>query len=192
MGVVSFIIIVVTSLVSIVLIGYIISIYNGIVRLKLNIEKAWSNIDVLLKQRTDELPNLILAVKGYMKHEKNVMKEVTDARAAAVGAGSVHAKAAADNILGSALKSLFAVSENYPQLKANENFMRLQKRISAIEDQIADRREFYNDSVTTYNTRIQQVPYIIIAKLFNYHEKELFRADAKGMKGAVKLSINAT
>jgi LemA protein len=150
-------------------------LYNSLVRLENNIEKAWSNIDVLLKQRADEIPRLIDTVKGYMKFEKNVIQDVTDARTQILNARSVPEKAEADYITTGALKSLFAVAENYPDLKASENFLKLQKRISEIEDHIADRREFYNDSVNIFNIRIKQIPYIFISRRLGYTEKEYFK-----------------
>ncbi|MEK6983415.1 MAG: LemA family protein [Nanoarchaeota archaeon] len=158
------------------LIGYIIAIFNGLIQLKNNIKKAWSNIDVLLKQRTDELPNLVNAVKGYMKHEKEVLNEITKARTAILNAKTMSEKAKADNIITNALKTIFAVAENYPKLRANENFMQLQERITGLENEIADRREFYNDSVTAYNIRIQSIPDIMVAKMMSYKAEELFKA----------------
>ena len=155
--------------------GYFISVYNSLVRLKNNIEKAWSNIDVLLKQRHDELTKLLETVKGYMKYEERVLKEVTAARTAFLNAETVADKAKADNIMSGALKSLFAVAENYPDLKANQNFIQFQSRISGLEDQIADRREFYNDSVNVYNIRIQQIPDVFIARMLGYLHKDLFQ-----------------
>ncbi len=150
--------------------------YNRLIRLKNNIEKAWSNIDVLLKQRFNELTNLMETVKGYMKHEKTVLSEVTAARTNFMHARTVGEKADANFYLTSAFRSIFAVAENYPQLKASDNFLQLQNRISALEDAIADRREFYNDSVTTFNTRIEQIPYVFLASLLDYRKIELFRA----------------
>jgi len=170
---------IVFGLVIIILIGYFISIYNSLVRLKNNINKAWSNIDVLLKQRHDELTKLLETVKGYMKYEEKVLTRVTEARTAFLNAGTVGEKAKADNMMSSALKSLFAVSENYPDLKASASFGQFQGRISEIENQIADRREFYNDSVNTFNIRIEQIPHVIIARMLGYKSRELFKvADA--------------
>ena len=161
-------------IVAIVIIGYIVTIYNGLIKLKNNIKKSWANIDVLLKQRSDELPKLIATVKGYMKHEKEVLENLTKARTNFLNANTVAETAAADNMISGALKSLFAVSENYPNLKANENFMQLQKRISGIENEIADRREFYNDSVNQYNIRIQSIPDVIVARMMGYTNEEMF------------------
>lgn len=166
--------------VSLFAIVFIISLYNSIIRLKNNIEKAFANIDVLLKQRFDELPNIIATVKGYAKYEKGVLQEITRLRT--VPTSSLAEKAAASQALSGVFKTVFAVAENYPKLMANEQFLALQKRISELEDNIADRREFYNDSVNTYNTRIEQFPYNIFAKTFSYTRKELFTADANEKK----------
>ncbi len=177
MSIVLTIVVIIVVLVLVVLGGYFISIYNSLVRLKNNINKAWSNIDVLLKQRHDELTKLMNTVKGYMKYEEKVLTAVTEARTAFMGAKSVPDKAKADNMMTGALKSLFAVAENYPDLKANQNFMQFQDRISSLENQIADRREFYNDSVNTFNIRIEQIPHVIIARMLGYTARELFKVD---------------
>jgi LemA protein len=155
--------------------AYLITIYNSLVRLKNDIDKAWANIDVLLKQRHDELPKLIETCKGYMGYEQKTFQLITEARTAYMRAGSVGEKAAADNMISGALKSLFAVSENYPDLKANNNFMQLQKRISELEEKIADRREFFNDDVNTYNIRIQQLPDVFIAGMMHLQHRDLFK-----------------
>ena len=167
------------------LVGLAVSIYNRLVLLKNNINKAWSNIDVLLKQRHDELTKLLEVVKGYMRHEEHVLTEVTKARTAFMGASSVGEKAQASNMLTGALKSLFAVSENYPDLKADTSFLNFQSRISDLEDQIADRREFYNDSVNVYNIRIAQIPDVIIARMLAYTERDLFEAGETDKKDVV-------
>ena len=155
--------------------AYLVTIYNSLVRLKNDIDKAWANIDVLLKQRHDELPKLIETCKGYMQYEQKTFQLITEARTAYMRAGSVGEKAAADNMISGALKSLFAVSENYPELKANNNFMQLQKRISELEEKIADRREFFNDDVNTYNIRIQQLPDVFIAGFMHLQHRDLFK-----------------
>ncbi len=154
---------------------YFITIYNSLVRLKNDIGKAWANIDVLLKQRHDELPKLIETCKGYMQYEQATLQKVIEARNAYTQASSVGQKAQADNMITAALKGLFALSESYPDLKANNNFMQLQKRISELEERIADRREFYNDDVNTYNIRIQQLPDVFIARMLNLQHHELFK-----------------
>lgn len=175
MSIVLTVVAIVVVLVLVVLGGYFISIYNSLVRLKNNINKAWSNIDVLLKQRHDELTKLMNTVKGYMKYEEKVLTEVTKARTAFMDAQSVGDKAKADNLMTGALKSLFAVAENYPELKANQSFIQFQDRISSLENQIADRREFYNDSVNTFNIRIEQIPHVIVARMLGYTARELFK-----------------
>lgn len=159
-----------------IIVFWLIGMYNSLIKLKNNINKSWSNIDVLLKQRSDELPKLIESVKGYMKHEKGVLEGVTKARTAFMNAKSVGEMAQADNMISGALKTLFAVAENYPTLKANENFMQLQQRISGLENEIADRREFYNDSVNTFNIRIESFPDMIVANFMHLKQRELFKA----------------
>jgi LemA protein len=154
---------------------YLITIYNSLVRLKNDIDKAWANIDVLLKQRHDELPKLIETCKGYMQSEQRTFQLITEARTAFMKATSVAEKAQADNMVSGALKSLFAVAQNYPELKANNNFMQLQKRISELEERIADRREFFNDDVNTYNIRIQQLPDVFIASMLHLERRDLFK-----------------
>jgi LemA protein len=159
------------------LVVYFVSIFNGLAMLKNNIGKSWANIDVLLTQRADELPNLVSTVKGYMAHEQKTLQAVTDARTALMNAKTITEKAGADNETKQAIKTLFAVAENYPNLKANENFLKLQGRITGLENEIADRREFYNDSVTAYNIRIQSIPDIVLAKLLKYTPEVLFKAE---------------
>jgi LemA protein len=154
---------------------YFITIYNSLVRLRNDMDKAWANIDVLLKQRHDELPKLIETCKGYMQYEQKTFQLITEARTAFMKAGSVAEKAQADNLVSGALKSLFAVAENYPDLKANNNFMQLQKRISELEERIADRREFFNDDVNTYNIRIQQLPDVFVARMLSLQRRDLFK-----------------
>jgi LemA protein len=168
-----------------IIIGWLVGMYNGLVRLKNDIEKAWSNINVLLKQRTDELPKLIASVKGYMKHEKGVLEGVTKARTAFMSAKTMSEKAGADNMLSGALKTLFAVSESYPDLKANENFMQLQSRISGLENELADRREFYNDATNNYNIKIESFPDMFVANMMKLSKKEMFQvseADKQDVK----------
>ena len=154
---------------------YLVILYNALIRLQIDTDRAWANIDVLLKQRHDEIPNLVEAVKGYMQHEQRTLLAVTEARTASMNAVSVGQKAQADLLVTGALRGVFAVAENYPQLKANENFLRLQTRISELEEHIADRREFFNDDVTTYNTRIRQIPDVFLARRMNMQPRELFK-----------------
>jgi len=155
---------------------YAINIYNHLVRIKHNVAKAWSNIDVLLKQRHDEIPKLVETCKQYMKFEKDTLEKVMQARSQVSSARQSQDMAglgAAEGMLRMGLGNLFAVAEAYPELKANENFQHLQGRISSLESAIADRREFYNESVNINNTRIEQFPDIIIARLLNFTERDL-------------------
>jgi LemA protein len=163
-------------------IAYIAILFNGLVRLRNENDRAWANIDVLLKQRHDEIPNLIETVKGYMQHEQQTLAAVTQARAASVNAASIGQKALADVKMASALHGFFAVAENYPQLKANENFLKLQSRISEIEERIADRREFFNDDVATYNTRIAQIPDVFVATFMELKPRQLFQVSDEDKK----------
>ena len=160
----------------------IVVIYNRIVQLQNNIDKSWANIDVTLQQRSSELPNLISTVKGYMKHERELLETITKARSFLEKETDLSKKAAADNLISESLKSLFAVVENYPDLKAVENFIHLQNRISGLENELADRREFYNDSVTIYNTRIQSIPDLILAKILDLKPKTLYKASESDKK----------
>jgi LemA protein len=155
---------------------YIVATYNVLVRLKHNVSKAWSNIDVLLKQRHDELPKLVETCKQYMQYEQDVLERVVKARtsvAEARMAGDVGALGAAETEMRIGLGKLFAVAENYPDLKSNETFQHLQSRISGLETEIADKREFYNESVNTNNIRVEQFPDNIVARLFGFGLREL-------------------
>lgn len=165
----------------------VIWLYNSFIRLRMRVNNAWSQIDVQLKRRYDLIPNLVEAVKGYMKHEKSVLENVTKARAALVS-GGMEDKAKASNQITQALKSIFAVAESYPQLKANENFMQLQEELSGTESKIAYARQFYNDSVADYNEALQKFPGNLFAKLFSFTAKEFFAAEAEEKK-AVKVSF---
>ena len=161
-------------------------LYNRLVRLKNQVENAWRQIDVQLKRRTDLIPNLIETVKGYVKHERETLDSVTQARAAVMDArkGSSDPKKAAqaDNMLSSTLKSLFAVAESYPDLKANQNFLQLQEELSGTENKIAAARQYYNDMVMAFNTRIESFPDMIFAGIFNFTKKDLFEADEEDKK----------
>jgi LemA protein len=161
---------------------YAIILYNGLVRLRNENDRAWANIDVLLKQRHDEIPNLVETVKGYMQHEQQALTAIAQARAASINAASIGQKAVADLKMESALRGLFAVAENYPQLKANENFLKLQQRISELEERIADRREFFNDDVTAYNTRIGQIPDVFVASFMSLKPRSMFQVSDEDRK----------
>ena len=153
------------------LVGYLISLYNSLIQVKNNIEKAWKNIDVLLMQRHDELPKLIDAVKGYMKHERELLKRITQLRAGYRNAGTMGEKTRIENDLNREIGRLRITLEQYPDLKASNNFLQLQGRISAIESSIADRRELFNDSVNIYNIQVERFPELILAKIMNYRRQ---------------------
>lgn len=153
--------------------GTIISIYNRLVMLKFNVEKAFANIDVLLKQRADEIPNLINVVKESKHYEESVLTKLTSLRTQFLNSTKSDDKIKTSNEISSVVKSLFAVTENYPDLKANKNFLRLQTRASEIENAISDRREFFNESVNMYNIGIHEFPNLILAKLIAYNDKSL-------------------
>ncbi len=160
---------------------YAISIYNHLVRLKHNVSKAWSNIDVLLKQRHDEIPKLVETCKQYMKYEQETLEKVMQARAQVAQAREnqdVAGLGLAEGALRMGLGQLFALAEDYPELRANENFQHLQSRISTLENSIADRREFYNDSVNINNIGIEQFPDIIVARLLGFGPRELLEFEA--------------
>jgi LemA protein len=161
---------------------YAIGLYNGLVSLKHAVDQAWANIDVLLKQRHDELPKLLETVKGYMAHERGVLESVTAARTAYQRAQTVEEKGEADAATRGALSRLFAVAEGYPELKADGAFRQLQERISTLEEGIADRREFFNHSVNALNVRIEQVPDVFFARLMALSPRTLFRASEEEKK----------
>jgi LemA protein len=164
------------------IIGLFVSIYNGLIIVSKNIDKAWANINVLLKQRHDEIPKLIKTCETYMQYERGTLEKLTAARTACMNAKGAGESAKAEGQLNGVLKSLFAVAENYPDLKANQNFIQFQNRVSYLESQIADRREFFNDSVNQYNIRIYQIPDVFVANMFNMKEKELFNISEEDRK----------
>ena len=170
--------IVVIFIISLVIIGlfsWFFTIYNGLIHVKENIKKSWANIDVLLMQRSDEIPKLIKVLKSFAKHEKKMFDNVMVARKSYLGANSITEKADADNQISDALKSVFALSEAYPELRSNENFLNLQDRISGLENEISDRRELYNESVNNYNIRIQSLPDVVIANAMGLDQEEMFQ-----------------
>jgi LemA protein len=151
-------------------------VYNSLVVLKMRVKEAWSGIDVQLKRRSDLIPNLVETVKGYAKHEKEVFENVTKARSALMSAQTPHDAAVANNALGAALKSLFAVAEAYPELKASDNFKDLQRQLEDTEDKVAYSRQFYNQNVLDYNTRIALFPHVVVASMFSFTPVEFFEA----------------
>ena len=155
---------------------WLLATYNSLVTLRNRVREAWSQIDVQLKRRSSLIPNLIETVKGYAKHEKGVLEEVTKARTALMGAKNPHEAANADNMLTGALKSLFAVAENYPQLRASENFKALQDEISDTETKVAASRQFYNTNVLDLNNSLETIPSAWIGQMFSFQKEEFFKA----------------
>ena len=168
--------IIIVAVILIVVLAFVV-MYNGLVRLRNRVDSAWSQIDVQLKRRHDLIPNLVETVKGYAKHEAETLEKVIQARNAAMSAQGPAQTAQAENVLTGALKSLFALSEAYPDLKANTNFLQLQEELTSTEDRVAYSRQFFNDSVLKYNTKIQTIPANIIAGMFNFKEREFFEVD---------------
>lgn len=158
-----------------ILLFMLIAIYNALIALNKNIDLAWSNIDIILKQRFDEIPQLIEVIEQYVIYEKNMIQKVIDARAMYIASKDNESKIEASNSLSQILRGFSVVVESNPQLKANDSFLQLQKRISDLESALSDRREFYNEAVTIYNIRIAQYPDIFFAKLLKYKEKALFK-----------------
>jgi LemA protein len=176
----------------IVLVAYVAGVYNMLVRLANNIDKAWSNIDVILKQRHDELPKLVEVCNSYMIHERETLESVTKARTAYSTGLNIDDKAQAENQIVGALGKLFAVAEQYPDLKANQEFLAVQQRISALESTIADRREFYNDSVNLYNIAIQQIPTFWVAQEVGYTARPLLTVAPSDRKDVPLAFANRT
>ena len=170
------------------IIATIIHLYNNLVSLKNRVKNSYAQIDVQLKRRNDLIPNLVETVKGYASHEKGVLEEVTKARSNVMNASTVEETSEANNQLTGALKTLFAVAENYPDLKANSNFQQLQSELSETEDKIAYSRQFYNDVVLKYNNACQQFPSNLFAKMFHFEEAEFFEAPA-GEREAPKVEF---
>lgn len=162
------------SLVLLVLVGLLIAFYNSIVQLKVKVDEAWADIDTFLKQRYDMIPNLVNTVKGYMKHESKTLEKVTELRSRVANASSMTERAEADNMLSGTLKTLFAVAENYPDLKANQNFLDLQEKLTGLEDKLQMSRRFYNATVRDFNTKVEMFPGNIIAGFFSFKVREFF------------------
>jgi LemA protein len=168
---------------------WLIAAYNGLVRRRNRVDEAWSDIDVQLKRRYDLIPNLVETVKGYAAHEKQVFENVTQARAAAMGAQGLAEKDKAENALSQTLKSVFAVAENYPQLKASENFLELQRELTDTEDKIQASRRFYNGTVLDFNTSLQTFPRNTIAGMFGFARKEFFGVAEQAEREPVKVKF---
>ena len=164
--------------------------YNGLISSRNRVKNAWSQIDVQLQRRFDLIPNLVESVKGYMTHEETVLAKVTELRTSWANASTVSKKAELDSELSGALKTIMAVSENYPDLKSSKNFTELQEELRSTEDKIAYARQFYNDSVTMYNTKLETIPTNIIASMFSFKQEELFEAASDEARQNVKVDFN--
>ena len=174
----------------VVLVLAIIGMYNGLVQTKIKVDNAWSQIDVQLQRRFDLIPNFVETVKGYMNHERETFEKIAALRTSWANTQSVAEKADLDNQLSTALKTIMAVSENYPELKANQNFSDLSEELRNTENKISFSRQFYNDTVTMYNTKLQVFPSNIIANMFNFTAKELFRTENDEARKNVKVDFS--
>ncbi|MDD5178282.1 MAG: LemA family protein [Candidatus Nanoarchaeia archaeon] len=163
----------------VVIVLAVVLLYNSLIRLRNQVDNSWAQIDVQLKRRNDLIPNLIETVKGYAKHEKELFENITKARSALVAADTLDKKAKASNQITETLKSLFAVAENYPKLRANENFLQLQEELTGTENKIAYSRQNYNDLVMSFNTKMQNFPNNVLVKMFSFKAKDLFQATEK-------------
>lgn len=172
-----------------VLLVWAIAIYNGLISMRNRCDNAWAQVDVQLRRRYDLIPNLVETVKGYAKHEREVFEKVTEARTRAINAGTVKEQGEAENMLTGTLKSLFAVVENYPELKANQNFLLLQEELAGTEGKIAYARQFYNDSTMKLNVKQQVFPSNIVARTFNFKEREYFEIEEPAAQEPVKVSF---
>lgn len=167
----------------------LIALYNGLVQARLRVDNAWSQIDVQLQRRFDLIPNFIETVKGYMTHEKETFEKITELRSSWSDNASVAEKASLDNQLSTTLKSIMAISENYPDLKANQNFSELSEELRNTENKISFSRQFYNDTVTTYNTKLEVFPSNLIANMFNFKPRELFQTESSEARKNVKVDF---
>ncbi len=182
------VLLVVLGLVLIVVIWFV-AIYNGLVRLKNQVKNAWSQIDVQLKRRHDLIPNLVETVKGYASHEKETLERVVQARSRAMGAQNIDERIQAEGELGQALGRLMLLVESYPDLKANQNFLALQEELTSTENKISFARQFYNDSVMTYNNKIQMFPSNVIAGMFNFKEATFFKVENEAEREAPQVKF---
>lgn len=181
---------IIIAIIVVLLIIFIISIYNGLVKSRQRVKNSFSQIDVQLQRRFDLIPNLVEAVKGYMTHESDVLEKVTALRTSWANASTISEKVELSNELSSTLKTIMAVSENYPNLKANQNFSELQSELKNTENRISTSRQFYNDTVTIYNTKLETFPSNLIASMFNFKEEKLFSVDNEETRKNVKVDFN--
>ena len=173
-----------------ILVVFVIATYNGLVRSRLKVKNAWSQIDVQLQRRFDLIPNFVETVKGYMQHEENVLTKVTELRTSWTNANSIDEKAKLNNQLSDTLKTIMAISENYPDLKANQNFLDMQEELRNTENKISFSRQFYNDTVTMYNTKLEVFPSNLIAGWFKFTAESLFAAESEEARKNVKVDFN--
>ena len=177
------------AIVVVLIIAFVV-IYNSLVTMRLRVKNAWSRIDVQLQRRFDLIPNLVETVKGYMAHEADVLTKVTDLRSSWADAKTLDEKAKLDNELSDTLKTIMAVAENYPDLKANQNFSELQTELTNTENKISYSRQFYNDTVTRYNTKLEVFPSNIVASMFHFTAEQLFEVDNQEAKKNVKVDFS--
>lgn len=172
-----------------IIVLWLIAVYNGLIKLKNRTNEAWSDIDVQLKRRYNLIPNLVETVKGYAKHERELFEKVTQARTAAMGAQNTEEKVETENVLTGALKSLFAVAENYPDLKANQNFLELQRELSDTENKIQASRRFYNGNVRDFNIKIEKFPDNLVANMLGFKKKDFFETQEQAEREPVKVDF---
>lgn len=173
-----------------VLVIMFVSIYNGLVRLKNEVERAWANIDVILKQRFDEIPQLVQVIEQFSQYEAGIIEKVTKARTMYGQARNAEEKMTASNNMSLALQGIMAIGENYPEIKSNQNFLQLQNSISNLENMLSDRRELYNQTVANFNTRIEQFPDVLAARILNYQNKQMFQvAESEKIKPNLKMNL---
>jgi len=180
---------IIVLVVLVILVFWIVGMYNGLVRLRNQVKNAWSQIDVQLKRRHDLIPNLVETAKGYMKHERETLEAITNARSQAVQAQGVANQAKAEGELNNAISRFMLVVENYPDLKASQNFLSLQEELASTENKVSFSRQFYNDQVLGFNTRIESVPTNIIAGMFNFKQAEFFEIETPAERQAPKVQF---
>ncbi|MDD5327369.1 MAG: LemA family protein [Phycisphaerae bacterium] len=181
---------IIVAAILVMLVFSVIGVYNVLVRLRNQVNNAWSQIDVQLKRRHDLIPNLVETAKGYMQHERGTFEAITDARSRAMGAGTIPEASKAEGALGEALSKFMLVVENYPDLKANQNFLALQEELSSTENRISFARQSYNDQVLFFNNKIQMFPSNIVANMFNFSKRDFFELENAAEREAPKVSFN--
>ena len=180
---------IIVAVVVVLLIFFVIGVYNALVRLRNQVDNSWSQIDVQLKRRHDLIPNLVETAKGYMQHERGTFEAITEARSKAMGARTVSEASKAEGALGEALSKFMLVVENYPDLKANQNFLSVQEELTSTENKISFARQSYNDQVLFFNNKIQMFPSNIVANMFNFGKRDFFELEAAGEREVPKVSF---